>query len=264
MSLHLSINTRANGARGGLFGSLLLASLVLVGCGHGDRLEVPSPGEENYTSLDPVAIHAVSTRELIVTGSLTRKDGTPEGLILSTSDAGKTWRRLGVEVHDLRRVTFQDVFYADRLRGWVGGVRVDVQGRARPTVFRTEDGGNRWRETALVQDPEAVVSEVHSLAFVSDTDGTVGVTMKDPKTGATRETLFITDDGGRSWTASQYREKPRLPFHDQTTTMVDERRGFRLARSRYPGVTNVEATISQGQDWMPVAELSLGALSTYY
>ncbi len=238
--------------------------LTLAACGSGPPLEIPTPGEEVYTSLEPLAIHAVSVEEFVITGSLTRTDGTPEGLILSTHTGGRTWRRLAVEVHDLARTTFQTVYFADRLRGWVGGVRVDSQGRARSVLFRTEDAGNHWSEVGLVQDPEATVSEVHSLDFTSDSVGSVSVTLHDPTTSETRETTFATGDGGRSWVVAAYREKATLPFRDQTSSMVDRERGFRLRKSRYPGVTLVEATISEGRDWMPVSELSIGALATYY
>lgn len=239
-------------------------ALVLTACGSGPKLEIPTPGEENYTSLEPVAIYAVSTQEFVVTGSLKRTDGTPEGLILTTQTGGRTWRRLGCEVHDLGRVTFQAVFFSDRLRGWVGGVRVDPQGRSRPVVFRTEDAGNHWTEVALVQDPNATVSQIHTLAFTSDTEGAVSVTLTDPASGETRETTYNTSDGGRSWSVGVYREQSDAESRQQSQSMVDRQRGFRLRKSRYPGVTLVEATISEGRDWMPVSELSLGALSTYY
>ncbi|MEE2713926.1 MAG: hypothetical protein VX913_14240 [Planctomycetota bacterium] len=242
----------------------IILALTLAACGSGPKLEIPTPGEHRYTSLEPLAIHAVSVEEFIITGSLTRTDGTPEGLILTTHTGGRTWRRLAAEVHDLKRTTFQAVFFSDRLRGWVGGVRVDAQGRARPVVFRTDDAGNHWSAVTLIQDPEAMVSEVHSLAFTSDRQGSVTVTLRDPATRETRETTFMTDDAGRSWTVGAYREKPTVPFRDQTSSMVDRERGFRLRKSQYPGVTLVEATISEGRDWMPVSELSIGALATYY
>jgi photosystem II stability/assembly factor-like uncharacterized protein len=236
----------------------------LGACGTGPHLEVPTPGEENYTALRPAAINAVSAAEVFVVGEMVRTDGTPEGLILLTETGGQTWRRLAVEIHDLRRTSFQAVYFIDRLRGWVAGIRVDSVGRTRPIIFYTDDGGNHFREAYLPQDPSLIATEAHNLLFTSDRDGAVGVSFTDPKTGKSGETYFVTQDAGRSWIVSAYRQDPKQPFYDQTQTFIDAKRGFRLVKTTYPGVTMVETTGSGGEDWMPICELSLGALSTYY
>lgn len=243
---------------------ILLAAALVSSCGVGPELEVPTPAEDGYTALDPVAIHAVSSRELYVAGSMSRIDGTPEGLILATETAGRTWRRLAVEVHDLGRLTFQCVFFSDRLRGWVGGIRVDDQGRTRGVIYRTQDGGNHWREVPLIQEDDVLISELHTLVFTSDSEGSVGVSLSEGSTGEITETTFSTNDAGRSWSVTAYREKAKVPFRDNTRSMVDEQRGFRLRKSELPGITLVEATASEGKDWMPISQLSLSALHTYY
>lgn len=248
---------------------LLLGCLVAVGmaagaCGTGPKLELPSPGPEHYSSLNPVAIHAVSHREMVVTGTLTRNDGVPEGLILTSQTGGLKWHRCAVEVHDLKHLNFQTLFFSDRLRGWVGGLRVDGRGRTRPVIFLTEDAGNHWREVPLLQDPEVTVTAIHSLAFTSDSEGSVACTLRDPDSGETRGTTYATLDGGLTWVVESFREPPSVPFQAQTRSMVDQQSGFRLRRSPYPGVTFVEATASEGRDWMPVSELSVSGLATYY
>jgi hypothetical protein len=40
--------------------------------------------------------------------------------------------------------------------------------------------------------------------------------------------------------------------------------GFQLRRSDRPGVTIVEVTASGGKDWMPVSELSLSYVPSFY
>lgn len=242
----------------------LLAIGFLGGCGSGPHLEVPTPGDEHYTALRPLALHAVTAKHVVVIGNIERNDGTPEGLILQSESGGATWHRRAVEVHDLGRVSFQSVYFGDRVRGWVAGIRVDTEGRTRPIIFRTEDGGNHWRETFLPQDPELVATEVHNLLFTSDRDGAVGVSFTDPSSGQEKESFFVTQDAGRSWVVSTWRQDPKQPVYDQTQSFVDPKLGFRLTRTDYPGITIVETTGSGGQDWMPVCELSLSLLSTYY
>lgn len=242
-----------------------LSAAALAGCrSSGDRLHVPTPGPENYRSLNPAALHAVSPKEIYVVGHLACLDGTPEGLILSSETGGESWRRHAVEVHDLRRVTFQCVTYADRLNGWVGGIRTDAEGRTRPTVFRTEDGGNRWREFRLPQDPGLLALQVHDLVFTSEADGAVGVTFAETPGGPEKESYFVTQDGGRSWVAKSYREAPKAPVYDQTVSFIDEMRGFRIVPTTAPGVTRLEVTGSGGKDWMPVQDLQVADLATYY
>lgn len=244
---------------------VLSITLTLVACaGTGPHLEVPTPGEERYTALQPVAIHAVSPSEVVVVGSCVRPDGTPEGLILTTEDGARTWRRRAIEVHDLDRVHFQSVFFADRLRGWVAGIRVDDLGRTRPVVYRTRDGGNHWWQCLVAQDPDLVVSEMHDLSFTSDREGQVTARYINAATLKELETTFLSDDSGRSWVATTFRAEPKEPFVDQTVAYIDSKRGFRLMKSPFPDVTLLETTASGGQDWMPIAEITLTALPTYY
>ena len=243
--------------------ALSVIVVVLAGCG-GTHLEVPTPTRELYSSLDPVAIHALSTFELYVVGSVTLNDGNPEGLILASETGGRTWRRLAVEVHDLGRTTFQTVHFADRLRGWVGGLRVDDRGRTRGVVFRTEDGGNHWRETMLVQDPNVLISQIHSIAFVSDLEGAVVLSILAPGAKEPRQTAYVTRDAGRTWSVASYREVAKVPFVDHSRSMLDVKRGFRLRKSKFPGIHVIESTVSEGKDWMPISEISVAALNTYY
>jgi photosystem II stability/assembly factor-like uncharacterized protein len=228
------------------------------------HLEIPTPSEERYSSMHPVAIQAVTSSHLIVVGNMVRHDGTPEGLVLFSEDGGRRWRRAGVEVHDLSRTTFQSVFFIDRVRGWIGGIRVDESGRAQAIVIRTEDGGNHWRKGTLPQDTSLIANDVHGLGFTSDREGTIAVTSIDPVTKQERETTFLTQDAGRSWVVSTWRQEPKQALYDQTQSFVDSKLGFRIVATSYPGVTTVETTGSGGQDWMPVCDLSLEALSTYY
>ena len=189
---------------------LALACLPLAGCWSGPHLEVPTPAPAQYGALRAMAIHAVSINEAFIAGNLLLLDGVPEGLMLRSEDGGRTWVRMGFEVHDLRRVTFQTLFFADRLRGWVGGIRVRDDGATLPLIFRTFDGGNHWREMALPMDPGMLVTEIHSLAFANDETGLVAVQTADPDTLKVTETWFGTADAGRTWEVLDDRYRRRI------------------------------------------------------
>jgi photosystem II stability/assembly factor-like uncharacterized protein len=238
--------------------------LIVGGCGTGPHLEVPTPGEQLYQDIRPEAIWAVSPEEITVVGSMTLKTGMPQGLILQTETAGRTWRRCAIEVHDLDGVTFQAACFLDRLRGWVAGVRHDQEGHTRPVVFSTRDGANRWREVFLPIDPAFEVTRVHSLKFIDDDEGSVEVLGRAPGSGALVQTSFSSSDGGRSWTVTSYRAENPEPAPDATVHFIDEEQGFRLRPAPYAGVTLVEATATRGEDWMPVTQIALAALPLYY
>jgi len=248
-----------------LLAALLLAA-ALPGCGSGPHLEVPTPPSSQYASLRPLAIHAVSPQVVFVCGNLLLEDGTPEGLVLRSEDGGRRWARTAFEVRDLRRVTCQTVFFTDRLRGWVGAIRVTDEGVTRPIVLVTTDGGNHWRERVLPMAPSMIVTEIHSLSFDSEEVGTVVVQTADPETFKLTETWYGTSDGGRNWEVldDRFRVAPAPRVATSTAAMVDKKRGFRLRPGADGGVTYVETTASGGKDWLPVHEMSLAALDTYY
>lgn len=246
---------------------LLFLPLMVVGCKQfGTHLAVPTPSPERYTSLRALALHAVSEQEVFVCGDLLLPDGAPEGLILRSEDGGRSWTRAGFEAHDLRNVTFHCVFFGDRLRGWLGGIRVTPEGRTEPFVFRTQDGGNHWRAHVLPIDAGELVTEVHSVNFTGDETGTVVVQSADPVNFKITETWFGSSDAGFTWEVldDRFRSPPLPRLEAPNTIMVNKKQGFRLTPGNFPGSTFVEITASGGRDWLPVHELKLGNLPSYY
>lgn len=246
----------------------LVAVPVLLGlaaCGS-DPVEVPSPGPRNYRGMRPRAVSAVSSSEVYVAGSLIRRNGTPEGLILRSEDGGRTWQRTGFEFHDMQRVAFHSLHFTDRLRGWVGGVRVDDAGRTLPIVLRTVDGGNHWREASVPMDPGVIVTEVRGVRFSSDEKGALAINLLDPASGKLRQSVYATDDAGRSWHIVEdlYRGPPGKSDVDPGLSFIDKKTGFRLRPGTGEETTFVEVTGSGGRDWLPVHELSLAGLPGYY
>jgi len=229
------------------FFTTALLILTLTGCKQfGTHLEVPTPAPDRYTSLRILALHPVSIQEAFICGNLLLPDGSPEGLIMRSEDGGKSWTRMGFEVHDLTRVSFQTIYYTDRLRGWVGGIRITPDGRTLPFVFRTEDGGNHWREHPLLMDQSNLVTEIHSLSFTADETGTVIVQSTDPETFKLTETWYGTTDGGETWEVldEKFRTDPLPRLEEPSLVMVDKKHGFRLS----PGPHTGQLALSSSMD----------------
>jgi photosystem II stability/assembly factor-like uncharacterized protein len=242
-------------------------AVLLIGCkGSGTHLVVPTPPASRYVALNANAIHALSPNDLWLAGELTTTSGAPEGLILWSNDAGKRWRRAGSEIHELTNVAFTAIYFTDRIRGWIGGRRVTPEGVNRAVVFRTVDGGNHWTELALPAADDVVIDDVHSIAFKSDTEGEIVVAYRDRKTSEVTESVYNTLDGGRVWMVASLAQPPKAKASDRTVSYFNPTKtnGFRLRRSDRPGVTIVESTASAGKDWMPVSELSISYIPSFY
>ena len=254
------------------FWCLLTLSLLLAlpGCGTGPPLILNRPGADQYLSVEPKGIRSISDDEAVVIGHFNRRDGRKEGLILITQSQGMAWKRVGHEVHDLKGVSFSVAWFADRLRGWVGGVRTHLDGRTEAIMWRTSDGGNHWREAILPIDNDVEVELLHSLNFNrSDTEGAVAVRMKHRESGEPLETAFATTNAGRAWSVAGglYRYKPvGILINPTESYHVPPVRGWRIRRGHTIGETWVDVTGSGGKEWRPTGSgpLSLAAIDTWY
>jgi photosystem II stability/assembly factor-like uncharacterized protein len=247
--------------------SALALLVAALGCkGPGPHLVVPTPPSARYTALNPVAIHALSEKDVWLVGDLSTSCGAPEGLILWTNDAGRRWHRAGSEIHELGNVSFTSVYFTDRVRGWVGGRRVTPEGVQRAVVFRTTDGGNHFSEVTLPAADGAAIQDVLAMSFDSDLKGEVVVSYRDSKDNAPTESVYATMDGGRIWTVSAFAQAAKNRNDDRTLSWFDKTKanGFRLRRSARPGVTVLEVTATAGKDWMPVSEMSLSYVPSFY
>jgi photosystem II stability/assembly factor-like uncharacterized protein len=246
---------------------MALAVMLLGGCkGSGEHLWVPTPPSSRYTAIEPLALHALSDTHVVVVGSLTTTTGAPEGLIVWTPDAGKRWHRVATEIHDLSNVTFTSVYFSDRVRGWVAGRRVTPEGVHRAVVFRTVDGGNHWSEVTLPASDQVLVQDVPIMTFESDQRGEVVVSYRDPKSDASTESIYHTNDGGKIWTIAAFSQPTKPRTDERLVSWLNKSKGnaFRLRRSERPGVTVLESTASGGKDWMTVSELSVSYIPSFY
>jgi photosystem II stability/assembly factor-like uncharacterized protein len=245
-----------------------LASVaVAASCGGpGPHLEVPTPPPDRYVAVRLDACFALSNTDCWAIGELDVKDGGSEGLILATFDTGRHWKRFAGEHIDLASVKPSTIHFIDRLRGWIGARRITQEGIHRAVVLRTYDGGGHWIEQTLPISDDVKIEDVHSLEFATDFDGVISVMTAVAGDAAAKETIFVTRDGGRSWTVAQFREPSKTPpaTRSECLAPASSTNGFRVRRSTRPGVVLCETTASGGLDWMPVAEFSPSYVSSWY
>ena len=81
----------------------------------------------------PTGIYAIDKNRVVVSGS--------NGQIYLTKDGGGTWK---IESPVPGNFDFSDVWFADEKRGWLTGSR-----SSRPLLMQTLDGGESWKEIAV-------------------------------------------------------------------------------------------------------------------
>src|SRR3989337_3339736 len=92
---------------------------------------------------------------------------------------------------DDQPVKITEIYMATRTQGW---------GISGPYVFRTDDGGDHWRE---VTPPHPGMNASETQAYGAFEGGTVGwVVFSDAGRFAPNLVIWATLDSGRSWTPS--------------------------------------------------------------
>lgn len=244
--------------------SCVILFVTLAGCAGEPTLELPTPGADRYTAMVPQSVHAMSPASVVVAGHMLCSDGSPEGLVLMSHDGGKRWRRTAIEHLANARLRFDCISFSDHLRGWIAGVQLAEDGSTGAVVFRTEDGGNHWRSSVVPMQKDIVLTGIQSLKRDSDADGVVVVRSVDEKSGKPVECAFKSTDGGRSWMGLTWMQPTTAQATDHSSCTLGNGQGFRVKPGATEGCTVVEITGNSGTTWMPVSELSLAALATYY
>ena len=147
--------------------------------------------------LELSAVEAVGNR-LFVTGNVHAASATLYSILLTSSDAGKTWK----EGHKrLRSAELDQIQFLDFQNGWIAGNL--LSGNAKDAFFlATTDGGSTWRERPLFD--ESRPGEIEKFYFESKTAGWLLLDVRY----ANHYELFETRTGGESWESRQVSAKP--------------------------------------------------------
>lgn len=242
---------------------LLLVAVVLTSCNSaGPHLVVPLPEVSNYSELNLLSLNATSPSHVFVAGFLVQKGGAVEACMLTTRNAGKSWRRVGADTHDFTGFLPQDIQFNDRLNGWVSGIRI-IDGATVPMVIRTDDGGGHWRESFLAQDRTGIVLGVRDLQFDSDEIGRVSIHYVEADGQKELVNVFSTKDGGRNWVVSELLDDIPAP-RDTAERMVSSDQGFRLIPADATSPHRIVFTADGGRHWVPFATFRLEDLQSWY
>lgn len=256
MSRNLSLFVRAS------LLILMVAGAFPACSSSGPHLVLPLPEAGDYTELRLVSVNATSTSHVFVAGFLVRKDGVPEACLLTTRNAGKTWRRVGADLYDFVGFVPQDIHFNDRLRGWVSGVRV-IDGATIPVVIRTDDGGGHWSENYLAQDRSSIVLGARDLTFESDDLGRVSISYVSGEGNTELVNVFSTKDSGRNWVLAELLDEIPPP-RDTAERMVSADQGFRLRGADAEGTFHIVFTADGGTHWVPFSSFHLSDLLSWY
>lgn len=242
----------------------VFAFLLPCGCkSSGERLIVPTPFADQFVDLELTCIHATSVNDVVIGGLLTPVDGGVEGILLRTSDAGQTWRRIGSETHEFDGFIPQAIHFNDRRRGWVSGVRAR-RAETIPAVLRTQDGGGHWFEREIPESRSAVVTNVSELQFENDLDGKVNVVFFPENSDAPSANIYRTRDGGRNWVIEDFASGADEGLTDPAVINFSEKQAYRIGRPLENGTQVLDYTANGGKTWVPVSQFHISQFSQFY
>jgi photosystem II stability/assembly factor-like uncharacterized protein len=187
-----------------------------------------------------------------------------ENALLRTTDGGRHWvdrTPPGLHTRVLEvGVDSVPVAFRGPLDGWLA---VSVPGRVR--VFRTADGGARWRSAIVSPSkaaalPSSDVALVLALDFVNGRDGWLLTSAGGAAAGSQDVELYRTGDGGSSWTllsanTQQHAARGGIPTIGIKTGIVfaTPTRGLVTGyHGQVPGF-GVYASADGGRRWRPLA-----------
>ncbi len=197
-----------------------------------------------------------------------------KGVLLATSDGGRTWKIKPRPSEDILR----DIYFSDDLNGWILCERnlYDLKTKEEPRTYlmNTNDGGNRWTRINIrgVEPDGRLVRAVFSPKGRGWTFGEGGAvfTMQDPSAdwvplqSPTRHlllggtfiddyrgwlvgagaTIIQTSDGGETWHVSRLPAAKGIRFN--AASFVDNRLGWAVGSGG-----TIYRTTNGGRTWVP-------------
>ncbi|WP_179281056.1 YCF48-related protein [Paenibacillus sp. XY044] len=124
-----------------------------------------------------------------VVGTVGKDDG--KLVVVKTSNAGRTWStQLDISAKNTPLSAFQ-IQFASGNTGWL---LTNEKGTLSGDIYRTVDGGNHWTKMSTQRTGRPYVSGIQLI------DGNTGVISLHPGAGPVEGGIWLTKDGGRSFT----------------------------------------------------------------
>ena len=137
---------------------------------------------------------------VFASGNLHTVDTTISGVLLASSDAGKTWSE---PVKRIPIAELDQIQFADPQHGWAVGVKVNSLPRD-PFLLVTVDGGQMWHQVPLFEEP--LFGAIQQFWFESASRGQLVVDRSQGRTK--RYELYQTTTGGETWTLKEASDQP--------------------------------------------------------
>jgi photosystem II stability/assembly factor-like uncharacterized protein len=187
--------------------------------------------------LELSAVEAVGNR-LFLTGNLHSSAATLYSVLMTSSDAGKTWTE---GYKRLRAAALDQIQFFDFETGWISGNYLSGTPRD-PFFLVTGDGGTTW--SALPVFEESRPAEIEKFWFESKTAGALLLDVRY----ANRFELYETKTGGESW---ELRQGSAKPIHLPKERPVANAAAWRLRPDAATRAYALEH--AQGEHWQKVA-----------
>ncbi len=141
--------------------------------------------------------------------------------VYSTVNEGKSWTPSSFGVN-AGTISPSQLFFVDPQHGWLLSPTAVQNGSEAVTIYRTTDGGARWRAVSTARPGNPVNAtgvlpysgDKQGISFVNDTTGWVSGTIPESDT----VWLYMTHDGGSTW-QSQSLSLPSKTKGAQITTL---------------------------------------------
>ncbi len=145
--------------------------------------------------LEIAAVDAAGDK-IFVAGNLHTASATLYSILLASSDSGATWTE---PVARIPHASLDQIQLLGFDAGWVAGQLIHPLPRD-PFLLITADGGNTWKQRAVVEDGRS--GAIEQFVFENKTSGSLVIR------GGGRWELYETQTGGDSWSPKEIKSTP--------------------------------------------------------
>jgi len=197
--------------------------------------------------LELASVEAIGNR-IFVAGNIHSSSTTLSSVLLSSDDAGKTWRA----PHERIRLAGLDhIQFIDFENGWVSG-EVQHPLPRDPFLLVTTDGGKLWQAHPIFLEPQ--FGSIQQFWFSSRTSGSL-VIDRGHAGESGRYELYETPNAGETWMLRQTNERPIQMKHASGSVEADWRLRADAASKSY----RIERRAGGGWRGIAAFSVSIGA-----
>lgn len=137
-----------------------------------------------------------------------------------TTDGGQSWTTASISAPTQEGLTLIEALFVDANNGWVLGQIYPGMNQVFAVLYASSDAGATW-QTVSNPMPASGLAETNLPGSYSLPFGEQPLTFISPEVGfAGGDTLYKTQDGGRTWQPQPVPEPPDLPELEQSFTYL--------------------------------------------